>query len=63
VLRGGLYLGTINYLGIAPSVTGAYLFDPVDEITPDIPATTNNSVPLLPTTYLTDITINPSLAP
>lgn len=63
VLRGGLYLGTINYLTIAPRVTGAYLVEPVEEITPSIPATTNNSVPLLPTTYLTDITINPSLAP
>lgn len=63
VLRGGLYLGTINYFGVAPSVTGAYMTDPTDEITPSIGAATNNSVPLLPTTYLTDITINPSLAP
>lgn len=60
VLRGGLYLGTINYLGTAPSVTGAYLVDPISEIRVAIPAATNNSVPLLPTTFLTDPTLNPT---
>jgi hypothetical protein len=61
VLKGGCYLTTINYLG-RPRVTGAYLTLPVSRIGPDIPSSTNNATPLLPTTFLTDPTLNPSLA-
>lgn len=62
VLQGGLYLGTINYLGVAPRVTGAYLNQPFTTNGIVVPATTNNSRPLLPTTFLTDPFLNPSLA-
>lgn len=61
VLRGGLYLGTVDYLGVH-KVTGAYLTTPVTPVTPVMSATTNNSTPLLPTTFLTDPTLNPGLA-
>lgn len=58
--KGGLYLGTVNYLG-APRTTGAYLETPqgaVDTTTQS--AFTNNSTPLLPTLFLTDPFLNPS---
>lgn len=57
---GGLYLGSINYLG-APSVTGAYLVNPTAGVTPAIASSTLPAQPTLPTTYLTDPTLNPSL--
>ncbi len=58
---GGLYLGSINYLG-APSVTGAYLVESTTAVIPAISASTNPAQSPLPTTYLTDPTLNPSLA-
>lgn len=59
---GGTFLGTINYLG-APRVTGAYLKTPQQTTdTTALAAFTNNSVPLLPSTFLTDPTLNPGLA-
>jgi hypothetical protein len=59
-LSGGLYIGSINYLG-APRVTGAYLLSPKGEAALEISAFTNNTLPLLPTLFLTDPTINPGL--
>ena len=60
--HGGLYPGSVNYTN-APRVTGAYLKTPVQVAdTTKISAYTNNAVPLLPTTFLTDPTINPGLA-
>lgn len=61
VLQGGLYVGTINFLN-APKVTGAYLDSPLKSFTPTIATSTNNSVPLLPTLFLSDPTLNPGLA-
>jgi hypothetical protein len=61
IVRGGLYLGTVNYLG-RPKVTGAYFSTGSAGYSPPISATTNNATPLLPTYFLTDPTINPSLA-
>lgn len=58
VLQGGSYLGTVNFTGAA-KVTGAYLDAPVKDFTPALDASTNNAVPLLPTTFLTDPSINP----
>ena len=61
VQRGGLYAGSVDYTN-APRVTGAYLKTPVQTAdTAKLSAYTNNSVPLLPTTFLTDPTINPGL--
>ena len=57
VLRGGLYLSTVNYFGRA-AMTGAYLVNPVRNIVPPIGPSTNNAAPLLPTTFLTDTTLN-----
>lgn len=61
VLSGGLYVGTLNYSGAA-RVTGSYLNSPVKQFLPNISPNTNNAQPTLPTVYLTDPTINPSLA-
>jgi hypothetical protein len=61
ILQGGLYVGTIDFLN-APKVTGAYLDTPLKSFTPTIAVSTNNSVPLLPTLFLTDPTLNPGLA-
>ncbi len=58
---GGLYLGSINYLG-APSVTGAYLVESTSSVLPIISPNTAPAQSTLPTTYLTDPTLNPSLA-
>lgn len=59
---GGMYLGTVNYLGAA-RVTGAYLESPSAQGNVEVlSAYTNNSVPLLPTTFLSDPTLNPGLA-
>lgn len=60
--KGGLFLGTVNYLGNAPRTTGAYLETGTGGLDINISAYTNNSKPLLPTTYLSDPTINPGLA-
>lgn len=57
VRSSGLYLGTVNFLG-APRTTGAFL-NPAASIQPDISATTNQVVNTLPTTLLSDPTINP----
>lgn len=61
VLQGGLYVGTVDFLD-APKVTGAYLDTPLKGFTPTIATSTNNSVPLLPTLFLSDPTLNPGLA-
>jgi hypothetical protein len=60
VLGGGLYLGTINYLG-RDKVTGSYLGNPVTPFYFTIPSSTNNSTSSLPTLFLTDPTINPGI--
>lgn len=56
--KGGAYMATINYLAAA-RVTGAYLKTPVQTQSINLNAFTNNSVPLLPTTFLSDPTLNP----
>lgn len=61
VSHGGLYLNTLNYLG-RPRVTGTYLVNATNSIPLNIPSNTNNAINLLPTIYLTDPTLNPSLA-
>jgi len=59
--QGGLFAGTVDYFN-APRVTGAYLKTPSQAFSvATISAYTNNSVPLLPTTFLTDPTLNPGL--
>jgi hypothetical protein len=60
VLQGGLYVGTVDFLD-APKVTGAYLDSPLKSFTPTIAQSTDNSVPLLPTLWLSDPTLNPGL--
>ncbi|MHB1952938.1 MAG: hypothetical protein ACYCOU_04245 [Sulfobacillus sp.] len=60
VLSGGLVLGTVNYLGNY-RMTGDYLTTPSTHVLPSIPSSTNNAAPLLPTLYLEDTTLNPSL--
>jgi hypothetical protein len=57
VLSGGLYVGTTNYFGYG-RVSGSYLVAASTNVTPTINANTNNSQPLLPSTYLTDPTVN-----
>ena len=53
VIKGGLYLNTLNYFGVK-KVTGSYLAKPAVSIAVNLAANTNNPSPLLPTTYLTD---------
>lgn len=60
VSRGGLYLNTLNYLG-RPRVTGAYLVSSTNSLPLNMSSNTNNAINLLPTTYLTDPTLNPGL--
>lgn len=57
---GGTFTGTVNYLK-APRITGAYLEGGGSGLAFNISAFTNNSVPLLPTTFLSDPTLNPNL--
>ena len=60
-VSGGLFLSTGNFLS-GTMFPGSWL-KPVSEISGyTVPSTTNNLVPTLPTTWLTDPTINPSLA-
>ncbi len=62
VLNGGFYVDSINFVE-AWDVTGAYLVNPYTNLDYTIPTTTNNNNSLgIPTTFLTDPTINPSLA-
>ena len=61
VSAGGLFLNTLNYLG-RPRVTGAYITNASTNLPLNLSANTNNAINLLPTTYLTDPTLNPSLA-
>jgi len=56
VATGGLYVSTINYLGKS-RMTGSYLVNATKITTPNISANTNNSLPLLPTTFLTDTSL------
>jgi hypothetical protein len=60
VLQGGLYVSTIDFVN-SPKVTGAYLDQPLKSFTPTIAQSTDNSVPLLPTLWLSDPTLNPGL--
>ena len=57
---GGTFAGTVNYLR-APRITGAYLESGGTGLSLDVASTTNNSKPLLPTTYLSDPSLNPIL--
>jgi hypothetical protein len=57
----GTFLETINFFD-APSVIGAYLAGGLTQLGFTINASTNNALPLLPDLYLTDPTLNPSLA-
>lgn len=57
ILRGGLFLSTHSFLG-RPRASGAWLVDPVTTLAPSIPRSTNSAQPLLPTTFLTDPTLN-----
>ena len=57
----GLYLQTINFFG-ASDVTGAYLAAGSVVSTVFLNVSTNNTTPLLPDLFLTDPTLNPSLA-
>jgi hypothetical protein len=61
VNKGGLYLGTSNYIG-KWRVTGSFLSAPVTPASLTLPSTTNNATPSLPTLFMSDPTINPSLA-
>lgn len=65
---GGLFLDTINFLDLAPDVTGAYLVDvggggggggatPIGNF--GLSAATNSAQPILPDLLLTDPTLNP----
>jgi hypothetical protein len=57
VSTGGLYLSTINYMGRS-RLTGSYIVSATKTLAPSIPSSTNNSLPLLPTDFLTDSSIN-----
>ena len=59
-ISGGLYLGTVNYLG-RDRVTGSYLGLSVTQFNFTIPNSTNNVTNSLPTLFLSDPQINPSL--
>ena len=61
-ISGGLYLGTVNYLG-RDRTTGAYIGQPVNSFSFQIPSSTNNVTSSLPTLFLTDTQINPGLPP
>jgi len=58
---GGLYASTVNYAGRG-RMTGSYLVAATTTEPPTISGTQNSALPLLPSDYLTDPTINPSLA-
>jgi len=53
VLKGGLYLNTLNYFNVK-RVTGAYLTNPSTNITLTLAPNTNNQFALLPTSLITD---------
>lgn len=55
-----MFAGTVNYFQ-APRITGAYLEGGGSGLALNVSAYTNNSRPLLPTTYLSDPSINPNL--
>lgn len=57
----GTYLDTVNYLN-AGNVTGAYLGGGTTPVNLTLASANNNSPPLLPQLFLTDPTLNPSLA-
>jgi hypothetical protein len=64
VAAGGLFAGTANFTGGGGGgVMGDYLSAATSSLALGISPTTQNSVPLLPTTLLVDPTINPSLTP
>lgn len=53
----GTILDTINFMN-APDVVGAYLTGGATAVPFSVPATTNNAVPLLPSLFLTDPSLN-----
>ena len=59
---GALYLGTIEYLGGGITL-GTYLSAGASPSTSSLGANTLNAQPLLPTLFMTDPLLNPSLAP
>lgn len=60
---GNTFLNTVNYLGGAPRVTGAYLAGSVINVNALIGNGTTNAVGLLPDLLFTDPLINPNLPP
>ena len=60
VLGGGLYVGSLNYLG-RDRVTGSYIGQPVTTFSFQIPNSTNNVTSSLPTLFLEDPQINPGI--
>lgn len=56
----GTFLETINFFNAA-AVVGAYLAGGLRAVTLAMGASTNNAVPILPTLFLTDPTLNPGL--
>ncbi len=61
IAAGGNYLSTVNFLGKS-RVPGSWLTSATTEQTFSLPDGTTNSVPNIPTMFLTDPTINPGLA-
>ena len=57
----GLYLGTIDFAGL-DTVQGSYLAGGAAGTASLLPAVQNNALPQIPTLFLTDPTLNPSLA-
>jgi uncharacterized membrane protein len=57
----GLIMNTINFFDAA-EVIGGYLTDANEAIVVPLASSTNNAVPLLPTLFLTDPTLNPPTA-
>ncbi len=57
VVSGGGILGTVNYLN-AYRTTGSYLISPLTTITNQVPASANNTLPILPTVFLSDPILN-----
>lgn len=57
----GLFITTVNYVD-TELITGSYLTTSVGNTTVTLSAATNNTPPALPTLFLTDPTLNPSLA-
>jgi hypothetical protein len=61
-ITNGTFIRTLNFTGGAPSVIGAYLGAVTNTVTAPIGASQPSAIPSLPDLYLTDPTLNPSLA-